>query len=145
MSNFQKVVSAVAEAVENDEFQINPQDFLSARSRGGSVGTQIAQLSTSLNEAAQVLNRSASKKDDGGGYTNIISPVVIPKDTRSMLWMFTSIFLLIVGAIGFFMGSFISSPFGFDLGFAFFGPHYFIFSFTLCRFGLGPKHHCHHP
>src|SRR3712207_1434353 len=82
------------EVLENEQFRIDPKDFFSAKERGDSVGTQIAQLTASLADAAQVLNSSVSQQNpEGGGYTTIISPVIMPKETRSYLWVFWALVL----------------------------------------------------
>jgi len=99
MQKLPSVIKAVAEVA--DEFQIDPKDFFSPREKGGSAGTQIAQLTTSLAEAAQILNSSFPQEKETGGYTNVISPVVMPKDTRSLLWVGGAVLLGLVGAVGF--------------------------------------------
>ena len=138
MSDFQsilKTAAKVAEQVAEDEqFKINAKDFLSAKPAGGSKGTEIAQLTTSLAEASQVLNRSFVKEEKSGGYTNVISPVVMPKDSRSFFWPFETLVLLVVGVIGW---GFISTiPVLSDRGFgtAIFGPHYFLLVFIYAGF-----------
>lgn len=94
-------VNVANEVLENDQFKIDPKDFFSARERGGSVGTQIAQLTTSLADAAQVLNSSISQQNQEGGYTNVISPVVMPKETRSYVWILLAIVFAFIGVVGF--------------------------------------------
>ncbi len=89
MPDLQSVIKTAADIAE--QFEIDPKDFLSAKSTGGG-GTQIAQLTTSLVDAAQVLNRSFPQEDGHGGHTNIISPVVMPKDSRSIMWLFVTLF-----------------------------------------------------
>ncbi len=86
MQNVQSVLKTAAEVA--DQFEIDPKDFLPARGKTGAGGTQIAQLSASLVDAAQILNRSFAQDDSAGGHTNIISPVVMPKDSRSITWIF---------------------------------------------------------
>lgn len=98
MADLQTAIKAAAEIA--DEFQIDPKDFFSARERSGSIGTQIEQLTASLTSAAQVLNSSVPKEDESGGYTNVISPVVMPKDSRSYLWIFVALALAFVGLVG---------------------------------------------
>ncbi|MFQ5614302.1 MAG: SPFH domain-containing protein [Anaerolineae bacterium] len=97
MDTFQKVVQTVA---ENGEFRIDPGDFLSAKEGSSSIGTQIAQLAVSLQEAAQVLNSSIPKQEAPGSITNVISPVVMPRDSRSMLWVIETVGLALLGAVG---------------------------------------------
>lgn len=97
----QTAVDVASEVLEDEEFKIDPRDFFSAKERGGSVGTQIAQLTASLAEAAQILNSSTPQEDEVGGYTNVISPVVMPKDTRSYGWIFWAVLLAVIGVSGF--------------------------------------------
>ena len=120
MQKLPSMIQAVADAAE--EFQIDPKDFFSPRERGGTAGTQIAQLATSLAEAAQVLNSSMPHEDETGTHINVISPVVMPKDTRTIAWVTGAGFWLFVGVIGF---SFLSLV-GNSLNWYVFGPHYWI-------------------
>ena len=138
MSNIQRVqqvLGAINQVAQSDEFQqfrINAQDFLSARDESQTAGTEIAQMATSLSEASEVLNRSFSKeKKRGGGHTNVISPVIIPKDTRSYWWVLGAFFFGIIGLVGFFSTTFIDNLFGSlsletDFSWVLFGPHYWI-------------------
>lgn len=130
MASLQKVVQTLAEVAEHDQFQIDPQDFLSAKAKTGSMGTQIAQLTTNLNDAAQVLNRSLAKDEESsGGYTNVISPVVMPKDSRSLFWVFEVAILLFIGITGLWFGSQVARVLpglGNAVGLALFGPHFFL-------------------
>lgn len=108
--------------LENDEFRIDPRDFLSAKEGGGATaGTQIAQVVSSLAAAAEMLNSSETKRDDQGGVTNIVSPVIMPKDSRSYSWLVTSLFLGGIGAFGTFawLG-------GSDFAGYLFGPHFWL-------------------
>lgn len=99
MQRLSSTVEAIADVA--DEFQIDPKDFFSPRERVGAAGTQIDQLTTSLTEAAQVLNSSLPRENESGGYTNVISPVVMPKDSRSFVWVAIAIFGAIFGVVGF--------------------------------------------
>lgn len=99
MQKLPSMMKAVAEVA--DEFQIDPKDFFSPREKGGTAGTQIAQLTTSLAEAAQVLNSSIPQQKESGDYINVISPVVMPKDSRSFVWVGGAVILALIGAIGF--------------------------------------------
>ncbi|MDX1522626.1 MAG: SPFH domain-containing protein [Anaerolineae bacterium] len=99
MQKLPSVMKAVAEAA--DDFQINPKDFLSPKEGGGSSVTQIAQLATSLAEAAQVLNSGFTRENESGISTNVISPVVMPKDNRTVTWLLSAAFLAVIGLIGF--------------------------------------------
>ncbi|GAB4430888.1 MAG: SPFH domain-containing protein [Anaerolineae bacterium] len=100
VKHLQTAAKIAGELAESDEFKIDPRDFFSAE-RAGSVGTQIAQLTASLADAAQILNSSIPQQDEKGRYINIISPVVMPKETRSYMWVFWALVILCVGVIGF--------------------------------------------
>lgn len=121
MAKLQTALKAAAEIA--DEFQIDPKDFFSARERSGSIGTQIEQLTTSLTNAAQILNSSMPRQEESGGYINVISPVVMPRDARSYFWIFIALVLAFGGVFGLFFTSLLPvSGFG---GFLF-GPHYWL-------------------
>jgi regulator of protease activity HflC (stomatin/prohibitin superfamily) len=94
--------------------------------------TQIAQLATSLAEAAQVLNSSTPRENESGGYTNVISPVVMPQDTRTIAWVTGAGFWLIVGVIGFLVLSIGNS----GLNWYVFGLHYWVLWFGYVLFSL---------
>ncbi len=100
LKHLQTALDVATELSKNDEFKIDPRDFFSAKERGGSVGTQIAQLTASLSEAAQILNSSMPQEDGEGGYVNVISPVVMPKETRSYVWVFWAMVMAFIGVIG---------------------------------------------
>ncbi|MCB9098409.1 MAG: SPFH domain-containing protein [Anaerolineales bacterium] len=100
LKTLQKAVNVASELLEENEFKIDPKDFFSAQERTGSMGTQIAQFTTSLSEAAQILNSSRAQENELGGYTNVISPMVMPKDTRSYLWILAAFVSAIIGVIG---------------------------------------------
>lgn len=113
------------------QFRVNAQDFVSARERGGqSPVTVIEQSSTSMADAAEILNSSFSRGASGGGYTNVISPVVVPKRTRGVLWIIQALGLVVLGLAG---GAFLGGIDGIvgavgssDLQTIVFGPHYWI-------------------
>ena len=118
-SNIQQVLGAVTEVTQSEQFEqfrINARDFLSARESGESVGTQIAQMSASLNEAAEIFNRSFAKEDESAPskHVNVISPVVVPKDTRSYGWVFLAGIAAFVGLIGLAGSGLLSSLIGGD-------------------------------
>lgn len=100
LKTIKAAVDVASEVLENDEFKIDPRDFFSADERAGSVGTQIAQLTASLADAAQILNSSTPQRDSSGAYINVISPVVMPKETRSYTWILGAIALAFVGVVG---------------------------------------------
>lgn len=98
-----QILGTINNIVESDEFQqfsLNASDFLSAREQGQSAGTQIAQASAALGSAAEVLNRTIRKKDSKGRAqtTNIISPVVVPKDSRSYGWVVIAFGMIVFAA-----------------------------------------------
>ncbi len=129
MNTVQKVIQAVA---DNEQFIMDAQDFLSVRDREGSAITQLAQLTTSLAESAEVLNSSYAKEDTEGGYTNIISPVVMPKDSRSWLWVLEVLVLLGLGLGGRFFIGFLSE----NAASAFFGFHYWLLWLAFIGFSI---------
>jgi regulator of protease activity HflC (stomatin/prohibitin superfamily) len=139
MSNIQRVqqvlgaITDVAQSEEFEQFRINARDFVSAREQGQTPGTEIAQMASSLSEAAEVLNRSFSKKDQkrGDAPVNVISPVVIPKDTRSYWWILGALFFAIIGLMGFFSTGFFDDLIRraggeFSSQWVCFGPHYWL-------------------
>ncbi|MCP4358858.1 MAG: SPFH domain-containing protein [Chloroflexi bacterium] len=106
-SNISNIVQTAAGIVQSDQFeqfQIDARDFLSARQKGDTADTQISQMVTTMESAAEVLNRSFPKEDEsgrGGGYTNIISPVVIPKSSGTLAYLIIPFFLGMVGLFGY--------------------------------------------
>lgn len=127
MSSVKKMFDAASQIVdavnENEQFIVDAKDFISSKERGGSAVTQLAQLTTALAESAEVLNRSEAREEADGGFTNIISPVVMPKDGRSWLWIFPAIMLLGLGVIGF---GFLAGVFDTGTAMTIFGPHYWL-------------------
>lgn len=132
VSKVARVVADLAENIESGEFQIDPRDFVSAKSEGDSAGTQISQMMVSLADAAQVLNRSFPRQQPGGEFTNVISPVVMPKDHRSWLWVFQAGAAAIFGAFGLASSSVVASflpgvgAISNPLLNPLFGPHYWL-------------------
>ncbi len=100
LKTIRTAVNLASDVLENDQFQIDPRDFFSADERAGTVGTHIAQLTASLSDAAQILNSSMPQKDETGAYINVISPVVMPKDTRSYTWVFFMMVFAFAGVLG---------------------------------------------
>ena len=119
MSKLKSVLNTVA---ENEQLLLDAKDFLSSREGGGAAVTQLAQFTTSLAESAQVLNTTHSEDDGQGHLTNIISPVVMPKDTRSWLWILWAFFFFMAGSLGLVIFNVISQ----GLGSRFFGLHYWL-------------------
>ncbi len=130
MADIRKVLNAVGEMVQSDEFEqfaVDAKDFFSAREHEASTGTKIEQMSVPLSEAAEVVNRSFRRKEESGEYTNVICPVVIPKGGRSYAWVFAVVALVVVGLIGLFATSGLGFVPGMrNLNLALFGPHYWL-------------------
>ncbi|MCP4664393.1 MAG: SPFH domain-containing protein, partial [bacterium] len=103
MSTLKKVLGAVVDAVESDavdQFHVDPKDFFSAREGQQSAATQMVQEEIGMEEATEALNLSVAGRGTAGEVTNIISPVVIPKDSRSFLWVAVVVVLVVIGGIG---------------------------------------------
>jgi regulator of protease activity HflC (stomatin/prohibitin superfamily) len=107
------------------QFQIDGRDFLSARERGATAGTQIDQQISPLEEAAEVVNRSVPRESDSQ-YTNIISPVVLPRRHRSYLWLAVAAGLATLGAIGRTVAGLVDWALASELVPTLFGPHYWL-------------------
>jgi regulator of protease activity HflC (stomatin/prohibitin superfamily) len=98
-----EIAGAVADAVQSgalDAFHVDPKDFVSARESQESVATRMTQEVTAMDGASEALNRSTAEVDADGDRANVISPVVIPKDSRSLWWLFPVVALLLIGAAG---------------------------------------------
>ncbi len=96
MSKLQQIADAASELAEQSErFRIDLGDVPAARGEA-SAGTRIEQTETSMAGAAEALNRSLSR-EDSGQFTNVISPVVIPKDSRSYRWLAGAVLLAAAG------------------------------------------------
>ncbi len=106
LKTIQTAANVASDVLENDQFQIDPRDFFSADERAGSVGTHIAQLTASLSDAAQILNSSVPQQDESGAYINVISPVVMPKETRSYRWIVVAMAIAFIGVVGFALSNF---------------------------------------
>jgi regulator of protease activity HflC (stomatin/prohibitin superfamily) len=134
MNDVRKLLKSVT---ENEQFLIDAKDFLSARDQGGSAVTKLAQLSVSLAESAQVLNSSHARQDESGVYTNVISPVVMPKDSRSWFWVFQAGVLFVVGLLGAGFFTFLEEiPGVTNIGLALFGPHYWLLWLAFVAFSI---------
>src|SRR5918998_4990549 len=91
-----EAVEEFAESEQFEEFQADPQDFLSARERGGgTAGTRIEQQTAALTDAAEIINRSFPQREASGQFVNAISPVVIP-NRQSLFWRLLPIGLLLI-------------------------------------------------
>lgn len=131
MNSTQRSVTAVKQLLESgelDQLQIKASDFISQRSGNESGATRIEQMSVLLDEAAELLNRNLQQRDSGGQVANVISPVVIPDDPRSLLWIAVTVILVVIGLIGWLFSLLIDTvSFGFtNLSLVLFGPHYWL-------------------
>lgn len=130
-------VADVAQSEEFEQFRVQAEDFLSARDAGVSPSTEIGQMAVSISEAAEVLNRSFTKEDEPRRRTNVISPVVLPKDTRSYWWVLIVLFLAGFGFFGLIFSSAIDRLVGItNIAITFFGPHYWILLAGFAGFSL---------
>ena len=135
----QQAIGAIAEVAQTEEFQqfrLNARDFLSARERGESSGTQISQVSASMADVAEILNRSFSKQEKQGHHTNVISPVVMPKDHRSYSWLLWAFLLLLFGIFNSSISGAIDSLGFSNFRWVFFGPHYWLVWFLYIGLSL---------
>ncbi len=110
MSKLEQLATAVVDAVDGgalDQFHVDPKDFQSAREGQRSTGTQMTQEVTGMDAASEVLNQSTAAEGTSGEMANVISPVVIPKDSRSFLWLPPVVFFVAMGAVG----GFVAGPF----------------------------------
>ena len=112
MANVQNIVRGVTEFVQSEafeQFQVDARDFISARQGGESAVTKISQMAASLEDAAEVLNRSFSKPDaeTRDEVTNVISPVVVPKRSGSYFFALSVpvLFFFCIGSFSFFSSS----------------------------------------
>jgi regulator of protease activity HflC (stomatin/prohibitin superfamily) len=134
----QRAREAVEEFTQDEqfgEFEVNSGDFLSARERGGTAGTEIEQQTASLTEASEILNRSFPTQAPSGEFVNVISPVVIP-NRQSLFWRLLPIGLL---AIFVFLGvvamlTISTLPVIGGLGLMVFGPHFWLLLIALAVF-----------
>lgn len=129
MSKLQRALDTVVDIAQSEQFEqfrINAEDFLSARERGESAGTRIDQMSAALDDAAEVVNRSFPERQPSGQFTNVISPVVIPRDRRSYRWVFWTTVLIVIGLIGRGVLGAVDTAGFTNAGQTFFGPHYWL-------------------
>ncbi|MDM8532180.1 SPFH domain-containing protein [Anaerolineales bacterium HSG25] len=114
------------DALESDEFSIDPRDFISAKDIvAATSGTQIDQVVGTLTAAAEMLNSSVTKQDDRGKVTNIVSPVVMPNDSRSYGWLVSSLFFGGIGAFGSLVWLTFPAPLSIWASYLF-GPHFWL-------------------
>lgn len=138
MARVRERVRAAAEEFAGDEqfeeFKANPEDFLSARERGGTAGTRIEQQTAALTEAAEIINRSFPEMEASGQFVNAISPVVIP-NRQSLFWRLLPIGMLLIFV---FLGAVVTLALGAlpvgGLALALFGPHLWLLLVALAVF-----------
>lgn len=133
MSRLRQVANTaldIAQSEEFEQFRLNAKDFLSARESGASTTTQIQQMVTTMAEATEVLNRSFPEEVAGvegtarNVYTNVISPVVIPRERRSLGHLIMLILLAIMGGIGWVTFNAVDLALDINLAGILFGPHF---------------------
>lgn len=122
-----KLMGTLVEAAEEgafDRFKVDVRDFASAREGQPSAGTEMEQVEASMDDASELLNRSRTERSGEGKITNVISPVVIPKDSRSFKWVVPFAVLCFVGILG---GTVLTGIFG---------PHYWLLVLALAGLKL---------
>jgi regulator of protease activity HflC (stomatin/prohibitin superfamily) len=135
----QRAREAVEEFTEDEqfeEFQADPEDFLSARERGGgTAGTRIEQQTAALTDAAEIINRSFPEREASGQFVNAISPVVIP-NRQSLFWRLLPIGLLLIFVFLGILAAIVlgSLPQVGGLALALFGPHFWLLLVALAVF-----------
>jgi len=122
-----------------EQFRVNAADFLSARERGQTEGTQIDQADAPLEDAAEVVNRSVPRQD-ATGFTNVISPVVLPRSHRSYLWLGVLALLTVAGLAGRtvtgLLEGLVATGLLEGLSTALFGPHYWLVLLAYAAYNL---------
>ncbi|WP_119065943.1 SPFH domain-containing protein [Rubrobacter indicoceani] len=113
-----------------EQFRVNAQDFLSARELGESVSTRIEAHTVPLDEAQEVLGRSFPERAEGGRYTNVISPVVMPK-SRLALWPFIVAFFALLGLVASVLVLLATGP---NPALALLGPHLWLLLLVYAAF-----------
>jgi len=123
-----EAVEGFTEGEQFEEFQADPEDFLSARERGGgTAGTRIEQQTAALTDAAEIINRSFPEREASGQSVNAISPVVIP-NRQSLFWRLLPIGLLLIFVFLGILAAVVlgSLPQVGGLTLAVFGPHFWL-------------------
>ena len=131
-----EAVEGLTEGEQFEEFQADPEDFLSARERGGgTAGTSIEQQTAALSDAAEIINRSFPKREASGQFVNAISPVVIP-NRQSLFWRLLPIGLLLIFVFLGILAAVVlrSLPQVGGLALAVFGPHFWLLLVALAVF-----------
>lgn len=128
MSIGQRAREAINEFAQNEieQFSVDARDFLSAREQGDAVSTRLDQMTASLDDAAEIVNRSFAEQQPSGLFTNVISPVVIP-NRRNFAWLITVFLLIGASVVAFLFTLVLDTLPGVDnLVLAIFGPHFWI-------------------
>ena len=131
-----EAIGDVVEGERFEQFKIDARDFLSARERSGTTGTSIEQASATLDDAAEIVNRSFPSRGSSGQFINAISPVVIPA-RQSLFWRLLPIGLLAVFVLLGIVATAVSGALpGFvgNLALALFGPHLWLLLIALAVF-----------
>jgi regulator of protease activity HflC (stomatin/prohibitin superfamily) len=137
LQNSLRAINEIAQSAEFEQFTINAQDFLSARERGEAAGTRIDEMVASLGDASEITNRSFPQQEQTGQWTNVISPVVVPKSHRSFGWVFWVVVLAVVGVIGSVSTNIVDNALGgTDMSSVLFGPHYWLLLLAYAGFSL---------
>jgi regulator of protease activity HflC (stomatin/prohibitin superfamily) len=126
-------LGAAAERFE--QFRVDPRDFVSAREPGETAGTQIDQQDSPLEDASEVVNKSVPRQSDSG-YTNVISPVVLPRRHRRYLWLVVVATLLAMGLVGRLAAGLVDVALASELSAALFGPHYWLVLLAYVAYNL---------
>jgi regulator of protease activity HflC (stomatin/prohibitin superfamily) len=140
MANIRNTLRNAAELVQSEEFEqfaIDARDFFSARQDNQSGGTKMTEVTATLDEVAEIINRSFSREESSGERTNVISPVVVPKSTGSYgLALAIPFILLVIGVIGGLSSSLFDSVFDGNISLGFFGPHYWLLLILFTTFNI---------
>ena len=131
-----EAVEGFTEGEQFEEFQADPEDFLSARERGGgTAGTRIEQQTAALTDAAEIINRSFPEREASGQFVNAVSPVVIP-NRQSLFWRLLPIGLLLIFVLLGILAAIVlgSLPQVGGLALVVFGPHFWLLLVALALF-----------
>ena len=131
-----EAIEGFTEGEQFEEFQADPEDFLSARERGGgTAGTRIEQQTAALTDAAEIINRSFPEREASGQFVNAVSPVVIP-NRQSLFWRLLPIGLLLIFVLLGILAAIVlgSLPQVGALALVVFGPHFWLLLVALALF-----------
>lgn len=136
-----EIAQEIASSEQFEQFKINSADFLSPQAAAAAPATRIEQMMTVLDDAAEVVNRSFPQREKTGQFTNVISPVVVPRDPRSLTWLLIAAALAVLGLVGLLATGLVdaatSAIFGSGgLALALFGPHYWLLLLAYAGYNL---------